>query len=576
MGDSSAFDGLVSKLSSDERLELLNKIKEESRLSSEPLFLPEALPDETVPDYEARAEALGFFSRLLLFFRRLFSGKSVADILADADLKEIGRHLEVKRPGLVDAKRMVIHQSFVEDLASLRDAARFFYDILERSIDRDKGAFIAFLGSIEMPEVSERLMRETDAAIVTATKSDIPDNELRPMLLGAFDEILLSLPEAGRKAMYQDLRSLLFLRRLSAFLFERLLHTFKPIYGGTELVSSFIEARDLLLELGDVIFSFSSPPSTELIESLFVFAARDALASDGFDAVSALAPDMRKAEEALSRIRSFNARIPLVDLLRLATENPAYAPHTLPGGEDWLSIYRAFWKERIEAKYEIYRSEKRYREISVEISTFIGHLDIGERKSLVNISREGNESAPPVRFELALAFLDGFAHGPFVSEFGRPLKILLMDGDFYRKENRIEYTDAYNALSRLPDILSTFDARLSTEGDLGSAWSHARLELCSLPVKKRRMQMIERGVDEEAERIVRDAAGALWRLVSILHGVLKGEAGGRYDSLSNLSSLDGRANKEYLRILERTKERCDRALTLLSEISGLDFSGQDQ
>ena len=64
-------------------------------------------------------------------------------------------------------------------------------------------------------------------------------------------------------------------------------------------------------------------------------------------------------------------------------------------------------------------------------------------------------------------------------------------------------------------------------------------------------------------------------MVHILRGFLKGEAGGRYDSLANLSYIDGKANKDFLRSLDRAKDRCETALNLLSELSGLDFSQED-
>jgi hypothetical protein len=64
-------------------------------------------------------------------------------------------------------------------------------------------------------------------------------------------------------------------------------------------------------------------------------------------------------------------------------------------------------------------------------------------------------------------------------------------------------------------------------------------------------------------------------MFSLLQGFLKGEAGGRYDSLANLAYLDGKANKEFLRSLDRAKDRCEKALGLLAELSGLEFSRDD-
>jgi hypothetical protein len=86
---------------------------------------------------------------------------------------------------------------------------------------------------------------------------------------------------------------------------------------------------------------------------------------------------------------------------------------------------------------------------------------------------------------------------------------------------------------------------------------------------------VARGADEEAERIVRDSGVALAELVRVMGGILKGEAGGRYDSLANLSSLDGKANKEFIHSLSASKDRLEQTYRLLSEISGLDLGGMN-
>ncbi|MBL8968225.1 MAG: hypothetical protein JNG85_14555, partial [Spirochaetaceae bacterium] len=264
----------------------------------------------------------------------------------------------------------------------------------------------------------------------------------------------------------------------------------------------------------------------------------------------------------------FNARVPLADLCRLAAENPELAPRELAGGEDWLAVYKAFWKERIEDRVDEFREERRYLALAEEISSFVGGAGI---RRFSYISREERPGIPPVRLEIALSFLDGFYRGIFLSEINRPLKIVLVDGEFYRKENRMDYTDAFDALARLPESISAFDAKLSPEGEIGAAWTQAQFEVQPIQIKRRKLQSIQRSADEEAERIVRAASAALVEIVKIIHGILKGEAGGRYDSLANLSFLDGKANKEFLRSLGAAKDRCERANSLLAQLTGFDL-----
>lgn len=570
MPQNSVFDRLVVNLSAEERSELLDRINRSCSVSEEPLY-PE--PGAFAPRKRMGPDdlpSLGFFRRFVLYIRRLFTGRDIESLLAEDDIRNIAREVERRCPGLVSEKRGVLCEPLLDELRRLRDSARFFFDVLARSIDVDKAAFIAFLASIELPETHARLLETTDPFVYVDNHPDASEQEVRQAMLGAFDEAFSGLQEDRRRRMYQDLRCLLFLKRLSGFLFERLIATFhQGSEPGEGAAATFLESRDLLIELGDILFSLSTPPTIQLMESLFVFAAREDLAREDFNAEDSIATNLGKTELSLARIRSFNQKIPLADVIRIVTGDPSYAPRELPAGEDWLAIYRNFWKARIETKLEELRNELRYRKLAEELSSFIGDV---QPANLPHISREDGRDSPPVRQDLGLAFIDAFSRGIFAKEINRPLRIVLMDGEFYRKENRIEFTDAYDTVLRGPETVAGFDARLAPEGELGGSWCQARMDLATVAVKRRKIQSVVKGVDDEADAIIRTFGSALGELVKIIGGILKGEAGGRYDSLANLAFLDGKANKEFLRSLELAKDRCERAMGLLVELSGLDMT----
>jgi hypothetical protein len=571
MTASSSFDYLVTELTAEERNALLERIRVAVHLSDEPLFSAQSMAGSQAV-HGAKVDELGLMIKLLLFLRGLFSGKSREELLREDELKEIGRRIEQRRIGLIDRRRGLLLGLVAEELRGLRDSARFFYDALDRSVDRDRAAFYAFLGSIELPELHERLVEETNPVRIDASVSELrgahDDSDVRAAAISAYDLIFSELSDKGRRAMYQDLRSVLFLKRLSGFLFDRLLGVFRETQEpDNHYVATFFESRELLLDLGDILFSMSEPPPSSLMEALFVFVEKENLVKAGDDPASVVGADMVKAEAALARIRSFNARIPLMDLLRLVSGDPAYTPRELPGGEDWLAIYKAFWRERIEKSLNDWRAGHRDKELQAEIAAFVGAPG---PVAFVNISREEKENAPPIGLELALSYLDAFYRGPFLRDINRPLKVVLVDGEFYRKDNRLEFTDAYDCILHIPESLSALDAKLGPEGEFGKSWIAAKKELGPAPVKRRKMQAVARGAEEEAEQIVRRTGSALHTLVAIIQGFLKGEAGGRYDSLANLSHLDGKANKEFVKSLDRAKDRCEMGLHILVELSGID------
>ncbi len=567
MGEQSVFDNLAGELSADERRDLLDRVRRSAGVSGEPLLMLDGLSFGKKDELEEKLARYSLLERVFLFLRRLFTGRDLETIIRDDDLRVMAKSVEERYAGLIDWRRNLLLEPFLEELHRLRDSARFFYDVLERSFDRDKASFFGFLASFELPETHADLLVRTNPKTFLADHPEATDSELRQAVLRAYDEAFAGLPDDRRRKMYQDLRCLLFLKRLASFLFERCANLFKNGTGPAErAAATFSEIREHLVELGDILFSLSAPPSVELVECLFAFAEHESLERLDENAETLLRSGLGKAEAALGRIRSFNSRVPFFDLIRLVTLDPDWRPQELPAAEDWLVVYRGFWKTRIERQLDELRAERKYQKLSEEMQSFIGEA---EPVHFANITREEEKDSPPIRQDLSLAFIDAFARGAFARELNRPLKIVLMDGEFYRKENRIEYTDAYNTLLHCEERVQAFDARLGIDGDLGKAWIQSRREASPLPIRRRKIQSLARGADEEAEKIVRETGSALAEIVRIIRGILKGDAGGRYDSLANLSYIDGKANKEFLKSLAAAKIRVERALGLLSELSGL-------
>lgn len=557
----SVFDSLVAELSAEERKELLERLGNNYLMSGEPLASPDELAAARREAQVPGPDDLGFFQKIILFFRRLFTGRDIESLLEEDELKVLARLVDQRFPGLVDYRKGIVTYPFFEEVAKLRDSARFFYGVLERSFDRDRPAFYAFLASLRMPDLNARLLAETDAFAWAKAHPEAGDPEARQAVLAAFDEIVLSLTDEGRRKMYQDIRCLFFLKRLSGFLFDRLLLVFRVEPGSeADPTASFAELRELLVELGDILFSLSSPPSIELMESIFLFVEKENLEKEGSAFEGLLVTDLGQAESALARIRAFNRKIPLVDLVRLVTEDSSHSPRELAAGEDWLAIFRSFWRSRIETGLDELRKERRYLRLKEEMAAYVGQAS---PPVFQHIGHDEGQDKPPIIQDLALGFIDSFTRGVFSKDFQHPLKIVLMDGEFYRKDNRLEFTDAFDTLSRGSASVMAFDARLGPEGEIGEAWMAARHEVSSVAIKRRKMQSIARSAQDESETIIRNYAESLIVLIRVLYGILKGEAGGRYDSLSNLSFLDGKGNKEFQKGLAFAKDRCEKAPAFL-------------
>lgn len=559
------FERLASQLSLEERQALLAKLTSYSVLSKEVLFHEEEITPRV--DVERQYNEALWYYKLFLIILGFFKGKPALKLYEDRLIASVGIQIEGRAPGLFDYRRNILLSGFLEEIQSLKESARFFYEALDLSLNKDKGAFFSFLASLELDFVHRRLLTETDPEAIAAGNSELTESDIRNTAYRTLEGIFQTINEDERKVMYRNARSLHCLKELASFLFDRLASAFAQDVQVKGLTAPTYLVIDQLCALNNMLYSLQDPPPMTLLETLFVFMLQDRNVESQTDLALELKNLLARAEESLNRIRQFNKRIPLTDIIRCASRNLSYMPQIITGGEDWFVVYRDYWKKQVEERYARFIQEKRRSELTEELREFFKGTTI---RSLQYASGATNSEGIPIRGTFSLAFLLTFYSVLFVEDINKVLKPILIDGEFYKKENRAEFTEAYNELLKLGDSIRAFDQKLSPTGELGKRYDLARQEISSLAMRRRKIQTIELEASDEASEIIDRASKALKSLVSVLGGIIKGEAGGRYDSLVNLGSLAGRSGT-YLSLLKGTYQKLEMALNLLLEISREDF-----
>lgn len=558
------FDRLVAELSIGERRELFRKLESSAPLSTAPLFKSEELPEKV--ELERRYHDAPMLLRLFIRVVSVFKGKPPLKVFEDHLIARIGVAIEAKYPGLFDHRRNLLTSGLRAELESLKIAARFFYDALDAGLVRDKGAFFAFLASFELDTVHKRLILESDPYNFASTESGASEGDVKQAVYRAVENILSSIDDVERAAMYRNVRSLFCLRELSSFLYDRALSSFSV--DADEATCPAYLLADQLTALNDILRSLDSPPSTRLLESLFIFELQDRLGDSDFDLVAETKKRVTLAEDALTRIRVFNQRVPLTAILRCVTRNISYLPSVITGGEDWFIIYRDFWKKRTEERFAAFVRDRRRSQLSETLTSFFGGKPMPELRNVLSAT---NPDAVPVRAAFPLGFLLGFVKYAFLDDVNKPLKTLLIDGEFYKKDNRLEFTDAYNELLKLGDSIAAFDAKLALSGEYGQRYDLARKEIVALPLKRRKTLALLQEVDAEASLIMERANRSFRSLSNVLGGVLHGEVGGKYDSLSNMGLLAGRGgNSLFISSLKNALQKIDKTVQILGEIDSVE------
>lgn len=569
------FSRLVLDMSLEDRRHLLERLSSQSNLSRDPLY--EESVDIYKEDLTAQFSRLPWYGRLICFLVSIFKSIPPDKVFEDSRVARLGKIIESKAPGYFDRKRVMMLPAFHTALIELKTGARFFYNALDTSLNRDKGAFFAFLASLEMHDLYSRLQKETDPLKFVDRHPDISEMDLRHAVFQTMDTIFETVSEQERESMYTNAHSLYNLKSLASFPFERVILSFLPdsLVNGPSCPVYVV--KDQLMFLNDILYSFKDPPSITLIESLFVFQLQGKEKRENVDMDMEMRDLLSKAETSLLTFRSFNKRVPLNLILRCATHNMMLEPKLLSGGEDWFVTFQDYWRQYVEKQIVTYMWNRHKKEL---FESFRYFLKGRELIPLDNVASDTDTDGITVQGSFSLSFLLTFYTVVFVNDLNGLLRTILLDGDFVKREQRTSFTEGYNDLMKLESDIKEFDQSLSATGRLGKRYVLA-LEDPSIPTRLRKTQLVIEDATEVAQLIIERTRKAIDAVITVLNAIITKDLEGNYEALSNMAHFIGKADlsstasshKEvvFLKNITEAIQKLQKTIQLLDDINVIEL-----
>jgi hypothetical protein len=563
MADTGVFNQLSSGLSREERRRLLAAITSPGVAVEKPLYDERNFRGEDICPAEAY-DTLSPFIRLIYFLTGIARGKKSRKVFEDHCIGKIGRKLEKRAPHLFNYREGSLLSGFERELVSLKEDVRFFHNALDQSVNRDRGAFYDFLVSREAGEQYDRLIDETDPEMFLSRKRNATERELRQAGRAALEKVSNSFSKAERESLYSDARSLHCLQALCSYPFDRLLAYFKTeSQAGTKNqtkgpVCPVGAAKEELLQLNNTLYSLKEPPSLELLESLFVFCLKDVEADNFQNDMDEL---LSEAERSLNTLREFNRSIPLTTIMRCALRDLNIEPRDLSGGEDWLSIFRDYWKRRIDERVNAYIRRSKQADLLSKFNVFFR----GAPFHLL-----GSGAAFPLPLAFGLSFLEGFCSTVFMPAVDPVLCLLEMEAQFGNQEAREAFFSCHKDLSFLRENIMEMEQSATPEGELGSEYTALKTASSDSLQSRKRMEAILSQTEKSAKSLVSRARNALQTLVAILQTFVKPpQPEDRYGEILNMGKLKKRHNG-LIYGMTVAIERMDRALELMNAIEAME------
>lgn len=563
MEDKSVFNRLTMGLSKDERLEMLHKMQSITPISDLPLK-DEYLEEEY--DYEISYQSFGFIEKIIIFFTVLFSSKERAVAIENLSMDKLARALEKETPGFISYSEKMFLKNFYFEIEKLQDSLVIFKKNLPVILKSNESDFIAFLVGLHFPEIEAKLLHSIDPEVVSSNMEVESSFQLKRSMEFSIDEILSEIDIDKKKIIYREVKNLHVLNSLTEFNFRNILSAFSSEGPDNSLVCSFTDIRKYLHQLIDILFSLNVSPSVDTLNAVFMFSEEIKNPDSNDDLENILKQNMEDADISLNFIRKFNSDIPLESLLRLVNRNMNFHPSLVGGAEDWYALFRRFWYKKFDFMMVKFTEGEKRKQLEEDASFFLNLPGKAVLKNYrANLWGEGSF----VKYQATAAFIEAFMAVVFSRELVKPLKLVLIDGQFYKEQNRLDFNSSYRILVDVVELIKKMDNSLSSDGEYYSLFSKLQLETKNDETDDE-IRDLKLLVDSEFEKIIVNYNNALNLLINVVSGIVQGEMGGIYDTLSNLGYIGKGENKNLITQLNDIRFKLDEAKNISYQLYDLE------
>lgn len=552
MEEQSVFNRLIQGLTREERLEMLQKMQSITPLNDLPLKNEYS---EEEYDYEISYLTFSLFEKIIIFFTVLFSSKERSTAIENLSMDKLARQLEKDSPGLIRYSDKRFLNKFLVEIEKLQESLVIFDNNLPLILRSNESDFIAFLVGLHFPEIEAKLLYSIDPKVVEAESEFESSFQLKRHIEFRIDEILGEIDSDKKKIIYREVKNLHVLNALTIFNFENISSAFGADEQNDSNSCGFIDIRKYLHQLLDILFSLNVSPSIDTLNAIFMFSEEMKHPNSNDDLEKKLKLNMEAANFSLDIIRNFNSTIPLESILCLVNRNMNYHPANIGGAEDWYALFRRFWYKKFDIMMEKYTEGEKRKQLEEDAAFF---LNLSGKVVLTNYHDNLWGKGTVVKYKATAAFIREFMSRVFSRELNKSLKLVLIDGQFYKEQNRLDYNSSYRALLDVVDFITKLDNSLSTDGEYLSSFNKLKAESKNDETKEEIMDL-QNYVDKEFEKIIVNFNNALGLIINVLSGIVQGEMGGVYDTLSNMGYIGKGENRNLTAQLNEIRFKLDEA-----------------
>ncbi len=563
-GKGDSFDHLVAGLSIDDRVAILQRMKNQIAPEIESLSKDTLKEELSMPKGDIlKNESL--LTRLILFLKSLFSSKSIEIVYEEHKLTLLAKKIDSKYSDYFSNQHMCLEQGFYDSLFKLKKVADFFKDSLDKS-DEHPGAFLVLLGSLIMADLEKKIDKVADPYTIPFTQE--LTNELRSTMIRKMDAVLAEVSITEKTELYSCVQSNIWLSAFVKLPFESLIAKFNVNTVG-KLYCPLSSAVADLEKFANILCN-SKNVQPEVLEALYLFQMQSQMDSgESVDVQAGVEEHMNKALTALKGLTSFINSIPIRSITMVSRGSMSWIPIYKESGEDWFVQFKSQWKKVFDKKWNHWLHERKVSLTKDHVAMFCKT----DGFPLFPIRPWAQFNLPSgFSKEFSLGFLFTFFTEIYIA-YNDILKIVMVDADFIRRDNKTEFIDTYTEANHLIQSIKDFNEKLRPKGMYGETFASLTPDVLRTVQGQLQIQTIMTSIESEVDLLVLTFGNICRSFTAICSGILIANYNPNYDTISNLASLLGPDNAPIRKHINSFSETITTALGLLQEIEAVELKG---
>ncbi len=542
------FEQLADELPDEERIAMLDELKEDLKKhqkveNKEPE--KQVKKDKEFKLLEAEYNNSGLIEKIQLFIKKLLTGKTVYNLMKDKMLKNIGKGIESKYPGFVDIKESRIKEPYCNELNLLKTSLTDIYEINKIINISGKGEFYQFIAASEMSELENTLEKNTDPDFIMRTGLVSEKEKIRTEIIKQYHDIIESVDSLEKEKVYEIIRGYYLLKQISDYNFDSLNRKIEFEPNGNKFIS-FGNCRKNIREIYEIIYniSISSAPFNKLLKYMAEFYYEKGDASGKVSKDDFTAKMMKKLIHDFKELENFGKNVPLKELIKYLYKDLHYEPDKISGGEEWFSIYKNYLKDKIDKKYDFFLIGLKKGDIIRKLRFYIENMP--DEKE-INFSVEIKERVYKFEYANLFYYLKELKNKFYQKKIERIVSSILLDGVFYKDANKKELYEAYNFLNTIEAEFKNFLNRIDPESEEVKNIRKYNFEETSKKLQKKKTERFVADINNMLYEKYTEYYNAFLSVSNVLYGIVNGNVGGKYDTLSN--AADVCEEKTYMSIV---------------------------